>query len=403
MSQLFRGYCAQVVGALLLVSALLVQVLWSSAALGQQIAYEQLLARDWLHIQSKNVDVVSDLGAKEAREMIEKLEEYAAFCQLILSPQTPGASKPTSLFVTDSNYTWESLGQQKMLVSARSLISQHPTALVNLGSGLAGRSNKSVAARTDIYKVIATRELQPTQYGQELPFWYREGMSLYMPTFHEDKGRLLLGGIESLDEELIAVIKSDGGDNGYNSKNLFQRTQAPQPKSAESTSAYLEKLTEFQAQAFMTAHFFNSSVEYKERTSRFLLLLDYGHSAESALSKAYGWSFEQLNSELENYAHGRLYARAFDKGSILTLIEQKNGPILKGLKISPLASEVALMNYVKLFEVLDFDVISNFDKNVFAKKVVSALNEQGIKFGSNDIADLDVAPPEVADLNVVEL
>ena len=71
-------------GALLLVSALLVQVLWSSAALGQQIAYEQLLARDWLHIQSKNVDVVSDLGAKEAREMIEKLEEYAAFCQLIL-------------------------------------------------------------------------------------------------------------------------------------------------------------------------------------------------------------------------------------------------------------------------------------------------------------------------------
>ena len=61
------------------------------------------------------------------------------------------------------------------------------------------------------------------------------------------------------------------------------------------------------------------------------------------------------------------------------------------------------MNYVKLFEVLDFDVISNFDKNVFAKKVVSALNEQGIKFGSNDIADLDVAPPEVADLDVVEL
>ena len=394
MSQLVRGSCAQILGALLLVSVFLVQALWSSAAMGQQMAYEQLVDRDWLHIQSKNIDVVSDIRETDAREMIEQLEEFAIFCQLILNPQTPGVSKPTSLFVTDKNATWESLGQAKTLVSARSVFFEHPTALVNLGSGLRGRSKKSVAARTDIYKVIAARELQPAQYGRELPFWYREGMSLYLSTFHEDRGRLILGGIESLDEELIVVIKSDGGENGYNSEVLFQRTESQQREATLRVSDFIEELSAFQAQAFMTAHFFHSSVEYKERTSRFLQLLDYGHSGESALSKAYGWTFKELDRELESYANGRLYARAFDKDQMMTLIEQKTGPILQDLKISPLVSNVALMSYVKLFGILDFKAISDFDKNAFAKKVMSALSELGI-----DTPDIDTIHVDTKGIN----
>ncbi len=141
---------------------------------------------------------------------------------------------------------------------------------------------------------------------------------------------------------------------------------------------FLSATNEFYARAFMTVHFFQSSKEYQERLNRYLNILQIGDSPESALNKAFGWSFDDLDRELVRYSRGNLYARAFEQDQLIKLINQANPNLRANIKLTEIKPQAAMRAYAQFIDEMRLSSVPDAQKRAFLDQVRAnqALQEQ---------------------------
>ena len=202
-----------------------------------------------------------------------------------------------------------------------------------------------------------------------MPVWYQEGMALYLSTYFEKKSKVLLGDLQALPESIVELINVSGGLRDVNSEALFNTKQRPSAETETDPVGNLSQLYEFYAQSFMTLHFFQSSKEYQLRLNRYLSLLDYGDNQADALAKAFGWTFAELDREVERYSRGPLFARAFSHRQLAQLIDAKKPGIADTIQLQEIEPESALVMYAELMGLMSLRDIPDDEKREFINKV----------------------------------
>ena len=351
-------------GLLALATAALATALPASS-----LDFERLAKRSWVSSNSEHFEVVSDLSERRLFDITEQLERYATFCTLLL--RTSGAKKieRSRLVVVEKEATWEYMGLEESLVAIHSRDLQPPIALLNLGAGFSGGLDRASSERSELFKVIALQQLRAADAGGTMPVWYQEGMALYLSTYFEKKSKVLLGDLQALPESIVELINVSGGLRDVNSEALFNTKQRPSAETETDPVGNLSQLYEFYAQSFMTLHFFQSSKEYQLRLNRYLSLLDYGDNQADALAKAFGWTFAELDREVERYSRGPLFARAFSHRQLAQLIDAKKPGLADTIQLQEIEPESALVMYAELMGLMSLRDIPDDEKREFINKV----------------------------------
>src|SRR5689334_11024218 len=78
--------------------------------LTRTIEIEKLADDDWLHLQSENFDVLTDLNEEKGRHLIENLEAYRHFCIQMMGIKVLDNIKPLKLLAISSSSNFRKLG-----------------------------------------------------------------------------------------------------------------------------------------------------------------------------------------------------------------------------------------------------------------------------------------------------
>ena len=251
---------------------------------------DRLADDSWLHIQSPNFDIVTDLNEEKGRYLIEDLEAYRHFSTKIMGLRIVDNIKPLKMLAISSGYNFRKLGFDENIAGVFGLGLSGYAAIANV-SGYTANSNASTFGRQVLFHEYNHFLLRFTQETKIAPKWYDEGYAEYWGTFKYNDEKISIGSAASIAFRAGGML-NQAGDVIVNTEKLFKATQYPEGK--------LE-IGRFYAQSFFVVHYFNSDPKLRAQLKNYIEYLNGGYSEDQAFNKAFSISYSDLDKLVKKY------------------------------------------------------------------------------------------------------
>jgi hypothetical protein len=323
--------------------------LFAFTASGSELDIEAMEKRSWYKGVSQNITVYTDMQPRKVVALLDLLENFAAYCQIIFSVPPDNRDFSMTLFVAGKSKTWEALGGDRLTEYRAWVDSQSTIAFINTGSGFTGVASNRSPARMSLYKSVADLQIQKSPHAAYFPFWYRNGMARYMATFERLGDKVSVGQLGSVSGRLFGLLPTLKREYEYDLSEVITRTSLPARSEGEHSSDYLERANDAIALNLMLVHYFYADANRQMQLNRYLTLLEQGFDHQEAMFAATDLSFEQLGEALYEYLNSRkLYAQTFNFSDVDAMIKEVQGDSFAKTQVEPIEASTVVDAVMRL-------------------------------------------------------
>lgn len=244
---------------------------------------------EWLHIRSKNFNLIGNASEKEIRKVAKKLEQFREAFRLLFSKTKLSASIPTNVVVFKSANAYKPFKPRRADGKADTGIA---------GYFQAGEDVNYITLSTegddaDTFGTIFHEYVHfiiNTNFGKsDVPPWFNEGLAEYYQTFAMDgdiEAKLGLAQFNHISllkenrliplETFFKISNTQLHQNGNHSRSIFY------------------------AQAWAFVHYFVAN-QKTEGMAKFLALSLDGVPEEKAFQDAFNMTYQQMEKEIRKY------------------------------------------------------------------------------------------------------
>lgn len=261
-----------------------------SPSIASTAEIERLADDDWIHLQSPNFDIVTDLSEEKARHLIEDLEAYRFFTLQILKLNVVENIKPLRILAIGNNANFRKLGLPDNWAGLFSISLMGYAAIANV-NGYTTNSNESTFGRQVLFHEYNHFLVRFTNETKIFPKWYDEGYAEYWGTFKFTSDKVSFGSAGSI-KFRAGDLFSKSGNLKIDTEKLLKTTAYPEGR---------EALGNFYAQSFFLVHYLNSVPEMKVKLQQYLHYLNIGYTDDQAFNKSFKLTYVELNKLVERY------------------------------------------------------------------------------------------------------
>lgn len=246
-----------------------------------------------IEVKSENFVLVGDLSAKNAKNLVEDLEEFRSVLLTLINKQSVPeavpvhiyASKKTADLETMSGRPWEGIG------GLYTSTSNGPAFILNSKGVL---SKDSYARRIAFHEYV--HHILHTYTERRYPRWYSEGQANYLASFEPAKNGVFKLGrpVESYGRTLQR--------QDWLPMSLVLSSVKKYPWKHKATSKSIREMQRmYYAQTWLAVHYIQSNRNYSRHTSKYVDLINRKVEPLKAFEQAYGVSPEAFEAELREY------------------------------------------------------------------------------------------------------
>ncbi len=310
---------------------------------------EKLADDDWIHLQSDNFDILTDLNEVKGRHLIRDLEAYRYFSIQMMGLKVLDNIKPLKIMAISSNANFKKLGLPENYAGVFGLSLFGYAAIANV-NGYTADSNAASFGRQVLFHEYNHFLVRFTDETRKFPTWYDEGYAEYWGTFKFSEEKIFIGSASNIMYR-AGDLFNRMGDLDINIEKLFKATKYPEGK---------EAIGRFYAQSFFVVHYFNSSVELRASLNKYINYLNLSYTEDQAFTKSFNMSYADLDKRVKRYVSNNLTMR---------VISTKEG----ALKFPEPQIKFAVVDKASFYR-LTTEVLFNFSS--FAKETMLPLLQQ---------------------------
>lgn len=300
------------------------------------VKYKTLDKKRWTLTESPNFRIVSDVKPKKVRKVIEELERFRAFSELLMGIKVSTTKEKSLLTLTKNRMTWKALGLPNSAVSYTWAHAQQGTQIFADVNGLSSTSLEQInSGRATIFHALAFQLFQEASVYQRVPFWYSQGFARYLSGYNESKDVVAIGGLDAMRGRLRILFSANGHFKPVNIIDVMSRKSYKQKVTGEELSR--QKRMRFDAQAFVIVHYFYADDARRKQLSDFIGTMKSGKSTETRMVEAFGQTPEELSSEITKYAISGTKAIAYNRDQIESILKLPTDEKYQQSSLSPQA------------------------------------------------------------------
>ena len=299
---------------------------FSQVAVSGELNTKAIQKLKWQQGESQNIKVYSDMHPRKVLSLLNLLEDFASYCQIIFVVGNQDRDFKMNLFVAGKSKTWRSLGQNPLYVTRSWINGESFTSMVRTDSAFTGTASTSSPARTHLYGVVADLHIRKSPHAKSFPLWYVDGMTRYLATYERKGDTVSVGQLSSVQSRLRSLINATGQIEASDLIEVISRESLPAIADGEGRRTYLDSINELLSLNLMLVHYFYADADRQVQLNKYLTLLgrDLGH--EDAMIEATGLSLQALGEDFYRYLNSRkLYAQTYSFAEVDSRINKIQG------------------------------------------------------------------------------
>lgn len=299
---------------------------FSQAVFSEELDTKAIQKLKWQQGESQNIKVYSDMHPRKVLSLLNLLEDFASYCQIIFSIGSQDRDFKMNLFVAGKSRTWKSLGQDPLYVNSSWNNGQSFTSMVRIDSAFTGTASTSSSARTHLYKVVADLHIRKSSHANSFPLWYLDGMTRYLATYERKGDTVSVGQLSSVQSRLRSLINATRQIEAFDLSEVISRESLPPIADGESSRTYLDRINELLSLNLMLVHYFYADADRQVQLNKYLTLLGHNLGSEDAMIEATGLTLQSLGEDFYRYLKSRkLYAQTHSFAEVDSRINKIQG------------------------------------------------------------------------------
>ncbi len=303
---------------------------------------EMLEERDWIKLSLAGMDLITDANKECALKLFGDFESFKRVAQMVTGINLSQTSRPFTVFALKKNRHFKSL--TKGMISSNNVIGLHfeniegNFSIVDIDSCRGSVSAREVLFHEYIHYLAS-------QAGGAMPYWYSEGLADYFSTVSfENKG--LAVNLGKLKNSHVLSF-THGGLRFMPSEELLKIKSRPKNK---------KDIWRLYAQGWLLTHYLLSNESTRVGLVKYLEYLNSGLNVDASFSKAFDFTYKDLDGDLRSYVNRKSYKY---KKIVVSRDDVMREILISRLSHSEVLTEVGNMLAAKGF---GFDRVSPYFK-----------------------------------------
>jgi len=248
-------------------------------------------AETWFELKSENFTVYSNAKKEVAYDLIEELEYFRFYLQIITNVKDTTTELPHVVFAMRNKISFKSMtGIRGGVVG---FYFAHPRTTVSFSnidydftrtSRMKDRPGKQVLFHEYTHHFM----FRYTRFNY--PLWYSEGFADYLGAFSYEDGVATIGQI------IPGRLRSLGGTDWFSLKTILASNKTVAPYIRNRGMTYM-----VYAQGWFFIHYLNTRADYRQALQKYLVANNNGEEFEEAFVSSFNMSVKQMEDELWAY------------------------------------------------------------------------------------------------------
>lgn len=289
---------------------------------------EKLAKGKWLHLATKDFEIITDLNEKKARILMNDLEAYHFFLTEMMGTKLQPNLDPLPILALGSSASFKHMGLPKTWAGVFKFRPDSYHAIANV-------DNYS----DDLKKPSFGRQVLLHEYSHFMqkfslnrlpyPLWVQEGKAEYLGTFRFDGEKVYLGNPKAIMFRTYGLYSNSGMLN-IDVETTLKTKNLPMQSQKMSDQTFVDT---FYARSFFIMHYINSTPELRASLVKYLQAVNEGKNEEDSLAIGFNQTFAEFEQSVTDYVINGLYMR------VLSLRDGKVSFPVPEVKITKLDTE----------------------------------------------------------------
>ena len=327
-----------------------------------EIKMDKIAKKQWYEIKTEHFRVITDTKGKTAQALIRDLEYFRYFVTKVLNVQIIEGGPPLRILAIENKGTFKALDLPETWGGVFFKEMSGDFAIANIRNYSLKLNKNSWGQHVLLHEYVhyITRNLHHTSV---YPLWYSEGEAEYLATFRiEDNESTVYVGSFSVVGNRLYDLRSPSGHayRSVDSEDLFKTTKINMSwRSGDKDSSEKRRdkrqSAKFYARAMATYHYLKSTRELSAKTEEYLKLINQGKTVDYAFSKAFNFTWEELDDAVDKYISSRYIEWKYDltQGDFkFPIVKSTISPLTKSEAINTIISFISHLSVYKLEEKL---------------------------------------------------
>jgi hypothetical protein len=265
---------------------------------------EKLAKGKWLHLATKDFEIITDLDEKKARILMNDLEAYHFFLTEMMGTKLQPNLDPLPILALGSSSSFKHMGLPKTWAGVFMIRPDRYYSIANVDNYSNDLKKPSFGRQVLLHEYSHFMQ-KFSQNRLPYPLWVQEGKAEYLGTFKFDGEKVYLGNPQAIKFRTYGLY-SKSGTLDINVEKIFKTKQLPMQSQKMSDQMVVDQ---FYARSFFIMHYINSSVELRESLVKYLQAVNEGKNEDESLALAFNQTFAEFEKSVTDYLLGGLYMR----------------------------------------------------------------------------------------------
>lgn len=293
----------------------------SVGVVADDFSMKKLLKSKWVVAESDNFVILTDLKPKYARQLAIDLEEFRYFVFFKMHQEPLSGTGKLRIVAPSKDTSMKATGIESNLAGFFLTGEAATFALANV----IGYKGKSSEIQSNIDTLLheyvhfaMERSLSPKNY----PLWYSEGLAEYLATYRKYKNEVRLGEPDRFVDLFYSLLpqgsvkkhftagsvgasyrlKGIDSEELFNARSYSAKLKKDASKKEKDRNSYLG--LRFYARSIAVTHFLLATNEKAQALKVYFGYLNMGVPAGAAFHSAFGFTFDELDQQVESYING---------------------------------------------------------------------------------------------------